>query len=373
MAQKVGGWQDWHCHGDRAFTYYDEYFAHEGRLSDYIEATLDVKQTAMGVLHRGPAYEEKSLDARMRRLIEVKIAGGETVLYLITDCSPDIEGRAFNVALRLRKEYADRIDIKVGAYAIFGFDYYGSEYHKHLAKLASKAQFLVGLPERDDKPSHTITFEGHLAILIDLAAKYKIPLQVHVDQSGKADENGRARLIHMVRDRLVLVPKENRPKIWAVHVLSPSMKEEEDFWPIAAGLKKYDIGVIVAPHATLGNRQIRSEKGPMRNSIARVKEFILCDIDVRFGTDNTNDLFMPTPKSPLLAREFGEDFGVVQDLLRFYDQTVFEKIARGEPFNKTDLARVERSLKDDYAANGWYGQRPWRYLGDFLKKGNLQF
>lgn len=373
MAQKVGGWQDWHCHGDRVFTYEEEFFAHEGRLSDYIEASLDLKMTAMGVLHRGSAYTNESLDKRMRLLIEAKIAAGETMLNLITDCSPDIEGRAFRVALRLREEYKDRIKINVGAYANFGFEYFGSEYHLHLEELAEEAQFLVGLPERDDKPSHPITFEGHLAILIDLAVKHNIPLQVHIDQSGKADENGTARLIHVVRDRLVLVPKEDRPKIWAVHVLSPSMLEEEDFWPIAAGLKKYNIGVIVCPHATLGNRQIRSVKGPMRNSIARVKEFVLCKIDMRWGSDNTRDLFMPTPTSPLLTREFGEEFGVVQDLLRFYDQTVFDKIARGEPFNKTDLARVERSLKDDYVANGWYGQRPWRYLGDFLKKGNLQF
>ncbi|MBI2030924.1 hypothetical protein HYT05_04850 [Candidatus Kaiserbacteria bacterium] len=360
MAQKVGGWQDWHCH-DRVNTYEDQFFDHEGGLNEYIDASLPVKQDAVGVLHRGRAYTEESLEIRLRKLVEAKKVAGETVLYLITDCSPDIEERSFRVALRLRKEYADQgFDIKVGAYAIFGFKHFGSEYHRHIEKLAPEAQFLVGLPERDE--NHPVGFDGHLAILIDLAIKYQIPLQVHVDQTGDPNENGTEQLIDAVHWRMVRTPAAERPRVWAVHMLSPASYDEPRWWNLVRGLKKHNIGVIVCPRATISDRQIRSLTVPMHNSITRVKELLVAGIDLRWGTDNINDLFMPTPKSPLLMREIGEEYGVIQDAIRFYDQTVFEKIARGERLLKTDLARIERSLKGDYAAAGWYGQRPWRNL-----------
>ncbi|MBI2030272.1 hypothetical protein HYT05_01475 [Candidatus Kaiserbacteria bacterium] len=356
-------WEDWHCHLDRAFTFDDEFFVDEGGLNAYIDAPLPVKQVALGVLHRGKAYRtEKILYDRMKPVILAKLAVGEKVLFAIVDCSPDIQGRAFRAALRLRKEFAGKIDIRVGAYPIFGFETFGSDRQRHLEEIASQAQFLVGLPERDDKPGNPVGFDGHLAILIDLAIKYDIPLQVHVDQKNDPEENGTEQLVEMVHGRMVLIPKEKRPKIYAVHMLSPSAYSEDRFWALVRGLKKNNIGVIVCPRGTLGNRQIRSIHAPTHNSIARVRELWLAGIETHFGTDNTNDLLMPTPKSPLLAREIGTEFGVIQDALRFYDETVLDKVARGEHLNQTDLARIEDSLKGDYAAYGWFGQRPWRNL-----------
>lgn len=356
------GWCDYHVHLDRAYTFDDTFFAHEGGLNEYIDAPLSVKQSAVGVVHRGQAYKVESLYSRMSNVIDQKIAAGEVFLNAIIDCSPDIEGRAFECALNLREVYKGKIEINVGAYSIFGFETFGSEYQLHLESLAPRAQFLVGLPERDDNSRKPIGFDGHLAVLLDLAYDLQIPLQVHVDQTGDPDENGTERLIEAVYWQSLRVPKDKRPKIWAVHVLSPSSYDEDRFWKMVAGLKKNDIGVIVCPRAVLSNQQLRSIKVPMHNSIARVREFLLAGVDVRFGTDNVVDLFMATPKSPLLSREIGSEFGVLQDVIRFYDETVIDKVAKGEDLNQTDLARVERSLKGDYARTGWFGQRPWRNI-----------
>jgi hypothetical protein len=354
------GWCDYHVHLDRAYTFDDAFFAHEGGILEYIDSSLRVKQSAVGVVHRGQAYKVESLYSRMSNVIEQKVAAGEVFLNAIIDCSPDIEGRAFECALNLREAYKDKIEINVGAYSIFGFETFGSEYQWHLEGLAPRAQFLVGLPERDAQK--TIGFDGHLAVLLDLAYDLQIPLQVHVDQTGDPEENGTERLIEAVHWKSLRVPKEKRPKIWAVHCLSPSSYDEDRFWKLVTGLKKNDIGVIVCPRAVLSNRQLRSIKVPMHNSIARWREFLLAGIDVRWGTDNVNDLFMSTPKSPLLSREIGSEFGALQDATRFYDMTVIDKVARGEDLNQTDLARVERSLKGDYAGTGWHGLRPWRNI-----------
>ncbi|MEK7109143.1 MAG: hypothetical protein AAB919_01785 [Patescibacteria group bacterium] len=347
------GFQDWHCHGDRAFTFDAKNFAHQGPLEGFIDAPLPVKQITVGVLHRGRAYEDESLTHRLTHLFESKRAAGETRINLITDCSPDIEGRAFDIALKLREKYKKKkYDIHVGAYPIFGIKTRGSDRQKHLEKLAKRAQFLVGLPERDYRPwnPQRIGFDGHLATLLEIGIDNQIPVQVHVDQTNDPSENGTERLIEAVRYLITSrLPESKRPKVYAVHMISPSGYDESRYERLVRGLRENDIGVICCPRAAASMRQPRQVVGPTRSSIARVRYLLLSGIAVYFGTDNINDLFMPLPLSPLLSRELDS----VADAERYYNISVLSKIARGEKLNATDLDSVERNLRGDYEAFGW--------------------
>src|SRR3989344_4681606 len=266
------GLQDWHCHGDRAFTFDAKNFAHQGPLEGFIDAPLPVKQITVGVLHRGLAYTEESLEQRMTWLIEQKTKAGEVRLNLVVDCSPDIEGRAFEVALRLREKYAKKgYEIHVGAYPIFGFKTRNSDRQKHLEALAKRAQFLVGLPERDPRPWNPlrIGFDGHLATLLEIAVDNQIPVQVHVDQTNNPEENGAERLIEAVRYLITSrLPEERRPKVYAVHMISPSGYDEPRYERLVRGLKETDIDVICAPRAAGSMRQPRNTVGPTRSSMA---------------------------------------------------------------------------------------------------------
>lgn len=365
---------DEHCHLDRTNTGEDINFSHKNVGADfYREAPLSVKQDAMGDLHEGLAYKtEKILYERMKKVVVAKTAGRETRLNAIVDCSPDIDGRAFRAALRLRKEFADRIEINVGAYPIFGFKTFGSDRQRHLEELAAEAQFLVGLPERDARndADNNVGFDGHLAILFDLSLKIgrdkkkkPLPIHVHVDQTGRSDEHGTEDLVEAVRWNFTSrLPVEDRPKVSAVHVISPRLYQRDRLWNLVGGLKRNNMDVICCPRAALSMRPIFSHDGPMRNIIAPVKELLVAGVNVSFGTDNINDPFMPLPKSPLLAREIGEEYGVIFDAIRFYDAAVIDKLARGKRLNQVDRLRVEESLKGDYTAAGWYGERPWRKI-----------
>jgi len=288
----------------------------------------------------------------MTWLIEQKIAAGEVLIKLIVDCSPDIEGRAFEVALELREKYAEQgYIIEVGAYPIFGLKTRDSDRQKHIEQLAKRAQFLVGLPERDHRPwnPQRIGFDGHLATLLEIAVDNHLPVQVHVDQTNNPEENGTERLIEAVRylstSRL---PEARRPKVYAVHVISPSGYDEPRFERLARGLKENNIGVICCPHAAASMRQPRQVAGPTRSSCARVRYLLLSGVEVRFGVDNVNDLFMPLPLSPLLVREID----AVADMERYYNVNVLSKVARGETLNETDLDSITRNLYGDYDAQG---------------------
>ncbi len=344
------GYFDYHCHLDRAGTFHEEFFEHEGGMTAFIDAPLKRKQIITGVLHRGPAYSEKSLRQRMSSIIEQKIAAGETGMNAIVDCSVDIGPIAFDTALQLREEYDKKgYVINVGAYPIFGIKEWGSDRQKLIEELAPRAQFLIALPERDDE--HSVGFDGHLRFMIDLATTYSLPLQVHVDQTNTPTENGTERLVQAVHWLLTAsdVPVEERPEIWAVHMISPSCYSRDRFQRLLTGLKENNIGVIVCPHAALSMRQMHNCDSSIHNSIAKVREVVMAGIPVRFGTDNINDLFMPLPETPLLQREYD----VLASAIRFYDKNVLNKFFAGERLNETDRDRIQRSIDGDNEAFGF--------------------
>lgn len=340
-------WFDPHVHLDRARTYEDEYFAHEGGMAAFVDIPLKRKQTTTGVLHRGIAYTRDNLLERMRSVIEDKIAGGEVGMNAIVDCSVDIGDRAFRVAKELQAEYLKRnYDLRVGAYPIFGFKDWGSDRYQLIRDLAPEADFLMGLPERDD--DHPIGFDGHLRVLLDLALEFNIPVQVHVDQTNTPEENGTERLIDAVKWIYTAAGVKNPPEIWAVHAISLSAYGEERFKQDVDGLIEHKIGVYVCPHAALSMRQMRNHFGPTRNSIARVRELLLAGVKVRIGTDNLNDLFMPLPKDVLLRREYD----ILASALRFYNDSVLAKIFAGQELNETDRQAIQRSIDGDREAFG---------------------
>src|SRR3989344_5530919 len=123
---KSVGMRDTHCHLDRAYTWDEEYYEHDGGRDQFVDAPLWMKQDAVGAIHRGLAFKSASLWQRDEYTILKKIEAGEKELWAITDCSPDIGDLSFRIALALKKKYAKQIDIKVGAYPIFGFKSYTS-------------------------------------------------------------------------------------------------------------------------------------------------------------------------------------------------------------------------------------------------------
>lgn len=335
---------DAHVHLDRAWTAEDKYWEH-ARISirEVRGWSLALKQRAVGKLHLGLAYAHDELYERMKAILEAKIVAGENEVWACIDTSPDIKLVAFDCALKLRDEFAGQLDLKVGGYPIFGFKTFGSDRHELIKEAAKRAQFLVGLPERDCAPEHTVGFDGHLQLLFEIAHENHLPVHIHVDQANDPRESGTEMLIEAVRWLgSPQVEGANGPTVWAVHVISPSAYDEERFNRLVDNLVKYNIGVIVCPHAALSMRQLRPIVARTHNSIARVRELLAAEVPVRFGTDNIGDIFVDF-KRPDLARELE----LIGSAIRFYDEVIWGKIARGEPLDDVDLHTLQRSLEED--------------------------
>ena len=341
---------DFHCHLDRAWTFHDPYWLHAQLSTEALPyKSLATKQNMVGDLHRGPAYKSNELERRMDAVVQAKYTAGERVLWAVIDTSADCVGTgAVKVALELREKWASKgYDLKVGAYPIFGFKEKGSERETVICEIASQVQFLCGLPERDERKGHTVTFERHMRTLLEIGCEHGRPVHIHLDQANAPWERGTERLIEGMRylDSPV-VEGMTGPTVWAVHVLSPSCYEEERFNRLLDGLLEHNIGVVVCPVAGCSMRQLDGYNTRTHNCIARVLELINAGVSVRLGTDNIGDAFVPT-WTPTIDRETM----LLSNLIRFYDFAIYHKLLLGEELTAVDRDNIRQFLHNHRQAN----------------------
>jgi hypothetical protein len=69
--KEFGGFFNAHAHGDRAFTYKDEYYSHKSlSISDMGKLSLKEKQSLVWALHTGSSFNKDCIKERMTLLLE---------------------------------------------------------------------------------------------------------------------------------------------------------------------------------------------------------------------------------------------------------------------------------------------------------------
>ncbi|MDX9893151.1 MAG: hypothetical protein RB292_01915 [Patescibacteria group bacterium] len=362
MAMENGGFINFHSHLDRAYTLAPEYLEHIGTTPlEMAGAPLTVKQQAVGNIHRGKAYTESDLRDRVSLVLRHLIAYGTTECWTCVDTCPGIaeEGLlAWRVMRELREEFHDRIVLKVGPSPIFGLKQGSGRWETYQAA-AQSADFLTGLPEKDDFDVNNgrlhrdgkVGFEQHVRRLVQLACDSNKELHLHLDQTGEPTEHGTFRTIDVIdtMEQEVIdwvIGDGIHPKIWAVHMLSPSSYSEEKFRRLLDALLRLNIGLIVCPTAAVSMRQQRPVMVPMHSSIARMLECLKVGVKVRFGSDNINDMMVPAGDGNMCT----EILRVGTHVLRCYLSQVLSKLAAGVALNEVDRARIGNALYQDRQA-----------------------
>jgi cytosine/adenosine deaminase-related metal-dependent hydrolase len=346
--QMVSGFVDAHIHLDRVFTYNSRFFPSGINLNEIADLPLEAKQDLVGFLHEGEAYTQDSLYTRMSAQIERAIKIGTRKMSAVVDTTPDIGLMAFKVARELKQEYSNRIDLQVGCYPLFGFKNpkLQSDRYDVVKKTMPRADFVVGLPEKDDKPDR-IGFKGHVSLILELGYNHGKEVHIHVDQKNSAYEKGSFQVVECLEG---LTPEKmdwytggDHPKLWLVHMISPSCYDGKTFSRLVNFLVKYNIGVICCPTAGISMNQPRSETTPTHNSIARLAELLRCGVEVKFGTDNVNDYLVPSGNG-LILREIEE----ISNYIRKYVSHILVKVGMGITLNNGDRAILSKSLQEGY-------------------------
>ncbi len=342
--QTICGFVDAHIHLDRCFTYKQQFLPPGVNLQEIADLPLQVKQDLIGFLHDGLAYREKSLYERMDKQVQRMIQSGTREAWAAIDTTPDIGLRAFNIAQTIKNKYKNKIDLKIACYPVFGLKNTLIERDRVdiIKKAARIADFIVGLPEKDEGEGR-IGFKGHVNTLLEISYQNKKEVHFHTDQSNSALQEDTFKIIEclegLLPKKLDWFAKPGRPKLWVVHVISPSCYNPEKFSRLIQLLVKYNIGVIVCPTAAISMRELRSEEGPIHNSIARIIEMLKAGVKVSFGTDNVNDIFVPSGNG-LILREIVE----VSNYVRNYTAHILVKVGMGINLNKGDRAILAKAL-----------------------------
>ena len=338
---KFGCFFNAHAHIDRAYTYEDGYLAHVGKTaSDLVSLSLAEKQDLVGAIHSGKAYDLDDLRGRMVRVLEESIECGVRRLDSCIDTTNDNVGLSgLEIGLELKETYQQEIDFRVGAYNVFGFKRDSPGRWELFREACSRADFLVGLQERDVNPGH-IGEEQHVARLLRLGYELKKPIHFHVDQANVPSERRTEVLLeqmHQVFD--VQYEVDDYPEVWAVHAISPSCYSDDRFDRLCDGLVKYGVGVVCCPSAGVSMKQDRRVDAPIHNSLARVWDFVSREIKVVLGSDNISDVFVPS-SSPDMMREVL----CLTDALRFYDPRILAKLASGKEMDNFDRGTIRRAF-----------------------------
>ena len=342
--EELGGMWNAHLHLDRAGTLDEIYMQTAGhRILQSSHISLHEKHGLISALHDGPAYERDDLMRRVNAFLDIMVSVHTTRADTMVDVTTDGVGlSALETLLEIKRERAEDIDLRLGAYSPLGFTDAEPDRWELMVEGAERADFIGCLPEADDVadyPGH-IGFYEHCKRFLELSRELNKMVHVHTDQRNEPSEDGTEQLIQAVAEIGGPGSSSGEPMVWAVHMISPSTYDEARFEKLVTGLLETNIGVICCPSAALGMRQLRPLHSPISNSMPRVMEMIAAGVHVRIGSDNIADICSPSTTANVLDEIF-----VLSAALRFYHPGILAKLATG-----LQLSSAERQFARDHLA-----------------------
>lgn len=336
----LGGYHNAHLHLDRSHTLD---IADQSTGQNAAHSALSHKHSLISNIHNGHWYDPEILAHRLNKSLDEMIACNTRRADSVIDVTADGLGlQALQTTLAIAKERAAEIDLRAAVYSPLGFRDDAPERWALFEQGAAIADFIGCLPERDDKtdyPDH-IGYEQSCSRMLDLATRHGLEIQIHTDQTNHPNERGTERLLDVIEANGVTLGTAIAPKIWAVHMISPSAYSEERWARLVSRLRAANIGVICCPSAAIGMRQLRGVMTPTTNSIARVLDLCAAGIQVRLGSDNLADMLSPSTSANLTDEVF-----LLSAALRFYDIEVLAKLACGHPLDGDDIRSVQQHLE----------------------------
>jgi cytosine/adenosine deaminase-related metal-dependent hydrolase len=218
----------------------------------------------------------------------------------MVDADSIIGLKPIHAAVAVKERFKHKIRFEIGVQPLEGLRNEASlKQYKEACKLAD---FCGGLPSRD-RPQE----EKHLDMVMTIAKELNKMVEVHVDQENNPWQNETELLC------LKTIEHGMQGRVYGIHAISVSAKDESEQDRIIALCKKADVGIVICPSAALSMKQLPM-KAPLHNSIGPFVKLKNAGVRTYFGIDNIADLFMP-----IVDGDMWTEARMLMETCRFYD------------------------------------------------------
>jgi cytosine deaminase len=222
-------------------------------------------------------YTHDDLIERITRCVEFRMSQGVYYMRTMVDADTMVELKCIEAALEVKRRFTGKAVIEIGIQPLEGVLESGPR--KWVEKACGMADFIGGLPSRDKLP------EAHLDFILGMGKEMGKRVDVHVDQKGVPWENETQMLA------LKTVQHKLEGRVSAVHsiISRKSLHEQQEIAKLTASA---GVTVVVCPGAEISMSQ-PDMQGQLSNCIPPVPLYQEHGTKVVYGSDNTEDPFMP--------------------------------------------------------------------------------
>ena len=256
----ISGFADCHSHIDKSHL-------NDGGRTSFVHGTGAVK----GALTREQkkSFTVEDITSRAEKVILTAIRSG--TLLLRTNCDVDaIVGlKGIEALLALKGKYRDLMRLQVAAFAQEGV-FQDGKTPQLLNEALKMGADLVG--------GHTMTCaegERHIDFILDLAEKYAVEADFHLDESGNRENYLLPYLAAQIRARGL------GGRVNAIHMCTLAALSEDELGEALELISGCGLKATVAPTAISTRR------------LAPVKPLLAAGVTVGLGSDNIRDFFNP--------------------------------------------------------------------------------
>lgn len=215
-------------------------------------------------------FTVEDIAERAERVLLNGIRAGNVAIRTNVDVDPIVGVKGIEALLSLKEKYKDVVDVQVVAFSQEGFSKY-PETQELLEKSLEMGADLVG--------GHTIVDgadgEKHIDKILEIAMKYKVEADFHLDESGNRSHY----LLPYLANKMI--EEDLIGRVNGIHCCTLSALTEEEKEEAYSLIKESGLKVTVAPTAI------------STRSLAPVKDLIKNGTLLGLGSDNVRDFFNP--------------------------------------------------------------------------------
>ncbi|RMI29909.1 amidohydrolase family protein [Nocardia stercoris] len=278
----IPGLVESHVHLDKALL--DRERANpDGTLAGAIAVTAELKRE----------FTVESVRDRARRVLDLAIGNGTTVIRAHPDVDPIVGLRGVDALLELREEYRGRIDLQIVAFPQEGILRAPGTLELLRESLRRGADVAGGCAYNE---ADVAACRRHVDLVFDVAAEFGVPVDIHADFADDATDPrfAMADYIAAVTERTGMSGRVALGHMTSLAGLDPVRRADTLARLAAAGV------AVVSLPATDMHLGGRADTVNVRRGVAPVRELWAAGVTTAYSSNNIRNAFTPYGNADLL-------------------------------------------------------------------------